>query len=186
MRWRRNGRSSRSRTISRSPRPIPLSKPLTRPQVPCSNPAGGRVPHQGNAYHGRVGRRQNRECHRSRAARRAGRSSRMPVPARFGHRQIVGGVRRRGERDGVGRHHHSCRTSGSTTTPCCTATTCPARTTMRNRWKSWRKWPGVSRSETGIYAESEGTWIATVLTQQHPDLAFAILTSPRSFRAVSR
>lgn len=30
----------------------------------------------------------------------------------------------------------SCRTSGSTTTPCCTATTCPARTTMRNRWKS--------------------------------------------------
>ena len=31
----------------------------------------------------------------------------MPVPARFGHRQIVGGVRRRGERDGVGRHHHS-------------------------------------------------------------------------------
>ena len=41
-----------------------------------------------------------------------------------------------------------------------------------------RKWPGVSRSETGIYAESEGTWIATVLTQQHPDLAFAILTSP--------
>lgn len=49
-----------------------------------------------------------------------------------------------------------------------------------------RKWPGVSRSETGIYAESEGTWIATVLTQQHPDLAFAILTSPRSFRAVSR
>ena len=50
---------------------------------------------------------KNRECHRSRAARRAGRSSRMPVPARFGHRQIVGGVRRRGERDGVGRHHHS-------------------------------------------------------------------------------
>lgn len=49
-----------------------------------------------------------------------------------------------------------------------------------------RKWPGVSRSETGIYAESEGTWIATALTQQHPDLAFAILTSPRSFRAVSR
>lgn len=38
MRWRRNGRSSRSRTISRSPRPIPLSKPLTRPQVPCSKP----------------------------------------------------------------------------------------------------------------------------------------------------
>ncbi len=41
-----------------------------------------------------------------------------------------------------------------------------------------RNWPGVSKSETGIYAESEGTWIATVLTQQHPDLAFAILTSP--------
>ena len=41
-----------------------------------------------------------------------------------------------------------------------------------------RNWPGVSRSETGIYAESEGTWIATVLTRQHPDLAFAILTSP--------
>ena len=41
-----------------------------------------------------------------------------------------------------------------------------------------RNWPGVSKTETGIYAESEGTWIATVLTQQHPDLAFAILTSP--------
>lgn len=45
---------------------------------------------------------------------------------------------------------------------------------------------GREQMETGIYAESEGTWIATVLTQQHPDLAFAILTSPWSFRAVSR
>ena len=33
---------------------------------------------------------------------------------------------------------------------------------------------GVDPAKTGIYAESEGTWIATVLTQQHPDLAFAI------------
>ena len=41
-----------------------------------------------------------------------------------------------------------------------------------------KRWPGVSKTETGIYAESEGTWIATVLTSQHPDIAFTILTSP--------
>ena len=40
-----------------------------------------------------------------------------------------------------------------------------------------RSWPGVDAAKTGIYAESEGTWIATVLTHEHPDLAFAILTS---------
>ena len=40
-----------------------------------------------------------------------------------------------------------------------------------------RSWPGVDASKTGIYAESEGTWIATVLTSEHPDLAFAILAS---------
>ena len=40
-----------------------------------------------------------------------------------------------------------------------------------------RSWPGVDALKTGIYAESEGTWIATVLTSKHPDLAFAILAS---------
>ena len=40
-----------------------------------------------------------------------------------------------------------------------------------------RHWTGVSAAKTGIYAESEGTWIATVLTREHPDLAFAVLTS---------
>lgn len=40
-----------------------------------------------------------------------------------------------------------------------------------------RRWPGVDSTKTGLYAESEGTWIATVLTQEHPDIAFAILTS---------
>lgn len=43
--------------------------------------------------------------------------------------------------------------------------------------KILRAWPGVDASKTGIYAESEGTWIATVLTDEHPDLAFAILAS---------
>lgn len=43
--------------------------------------------------------------------------------------------------------------------------------------KILRTWPGVDASKTGIYAESEGTWIATVLTDEHPDLAFAILAS---------
>ncbi len=41
-----------------------------------------------------------------------------------------------------------------------------------------RSWPGVDASKTGLYAESEGTWIATVLTTEHPEIAFAILTSP--------
>ncbi|QTL80174.1 alpha/beta hydrolase [Bifidobacterium dentium] len=40
-----------------------------------------------------------------------------------------------------------------------------------------RQWPGVDPAKTGLYAESEGTWIATVLTQEHQDIAFAILTS---------
>ena len=44
-----------------------------------------------------------------------------------------------------------------------------------------RKWPGVSRSETGIYAESEGTWIATILTSKRQDIAFAVLTSAPVF-----
>lgn len=43
--------------------------------------------------------------------------------------------------------------------------------------KVLRAWPGVDAAKTGIYAESEGTWIATVLTSEHPDLAFAILAS---------
>lgn len=43
--------------------------------------------------------------------------------------------------------------------------------------KVLRAWPGVDAAKTGIYAESEGTWIATVLTSKHPDLAFTILAS---------
>jgi hypothetical protein len=36
----------------------------------------------------------------------------------------------------------------------------------------------VDASRVGLYAESEGTWIASVMTHDHPDLAFMILTSP--------
>ena len=45
-----------------------------------------------------------------------------------------------------------------------------------------RKWPGVSRSETGIYAESEGTWISTILASKRQDIAFAVLTSAPVFK----
>ncbi|MCI1220184.1 MAG: alpha/beta hydrolase [Bifidobacterium sp.] len=36
----------------------------------------------------------------------------------------------------------------------------------------------VDASRVGLYAESEGTWIASVMAHEHPDLAFMILTSP--------
>ena len=40
---------------------------------------------------------------------------------------------------------------------------------------------GVDPAKTGIYAESEGTWIATILTSKRQDIAFAILTSAPVF-----
>ncbi|MCH4209580.1 alpha/beta hydrolase family protein [Bifidobacterium sp.] len=36
----------------------------------------------------------------------------------------------------------------------------------------------VDASRVGLYAESEGTWIASIMARDHPDLAFMILTSP--------
>lgn len=41
---------------------------------------------------------------------------------------------------------------------------------------------GVDRSHAGIYAESEGTWIATILASQRHDIAFAALTSAPVFK----
>lgn len=41
-----------------------------------------------------------------------------------------------------------------------------------------RHWDGVDASKAGLYAESEGTWIATVVARQDKDVAFAVLTSP--------
>ncbi|MEK0264192.1 alpha/beta hydrolase [Bifidobacterium mongoliense] len=38
--------------------------------------------------------------------------------------------------------------------------------------------PGVDPVHAGIYAESEGTWIASVMAHDHPDIGFMILTSP--------
>ncbi|MBT1181569.1 alpha/beta hydrolase [Bifidobacterium sp. CP2] len=40
-----------------------------------------------------------------------------------------------------------------------------------------RAMPGVDAARTGVYAESEGTWIATLMTSERRDIAFAILTS---------
>lgn len=40
---------------------------------------------------------------------------------------------------------------------------------------------GVDPAKTGIYAESEGTWIATILTSKRQDIAFAVLTSAPVF-----
>ncbi|RSX45172.1 alpha/beta hydrolase family protein [Bifidobacterium castoris] len=44
-----------------------------------------------------------------------------------------------------------------------------------------RDWPGVDRTKAGIYAESEGTWIATLMADRDKDIAFAILTSAPVF-----
>ncbi|WP_425350865.1 alpha/beta hydrolase family protein [Bifidobacterium colobi] len=41
---------------------------------------------------------------------------------------------------------------------------------------------GVDQSHTGIYAESEGTWIATILAAKRHDIAFAALTSAPVFK----
>lgn len=41
-----------------------------------------------------------------------------------------------------------------------------------------KKWPGVDSSKVGLYSESEGTWISSVMTAERKDIAFTILTSP--------
>ncbi|WP_346427467.1 alpha/beta hydrolase [Bifidobacterium sp. SO4] len=41
---------------------------------------------------------------------------------------------------------------------------------------------GVNPAATGIYAESEGTWIATILASSRKDIAFAALTSAPVFK----
>jgi hypothetical protein len=40
-----------------------------------------------------------------------------------------------------------------------------------------KQWPGVDPHKTGLYAESEGTWISSIITAQRHDIAFSILTS---------
>ena len=40
-----------------------------------------------------------------------------------------------------------------------------------------RAMPGVDPGRTGVYAESEGTWISSVMTAERPDLAFSIIVS---------
>lgn len=51
----------------------------------------------------------------------------------------------------------------------------------RDYLTSWRMLAGqkhVNPSQVGVYAESEGTWIASVMAKQQPRIAFMILTSP--------
>lgn len=45
-------------------------------------------------------------------------------------------------------------------------------------WKLLARLNDVNPSQVGVYAESEGTWIATVMAKRQPDIAFMILTSP--------
>lgn len=45
-----------------------------------------------------------------------------------------------------------------------------------------REVDSVNQSSTGIYAESEGTWIATILASERHDIAFAALTSAPVFK----
>lgn len=40
-----------------------------------------------------------------------------------------------------------------------------------------RSMPGVDPGRTGVYAESEGTWISSVMTAERPDIAFSIIVS---------
>jgi hypothetical protein len=40
-----------------------------------------------------------------------------------------------------------------------------------------KHWPGVDAQKTGLYAESEGTWISSIITANRKDVAFSILTS---------
>lgn len=42
--------------------------------------------------------------------------------------------------------------------------------------------PGVDRSYTGVYAESEGTWISTLMSGKRQDIAFSILSSAPVFK----
>lgn len=41
-----------------------------------------------------------------------------------------------------------------------------------------KHWPGVDANKVGLYAESEGTWISSVMTAKRNDVAFTIMTSP--------
>ncbi|PKV09688.1 alpha/beta hydrolase family protein [Bifidobacterium asteroides] len=41
-----------------------------------------------------------------------------------------------------------------------------------------RSWPGVDPTKVGLYAESEGTWISSIMTAKDSSIAFSILTSP--------
>lgn len=45
-------------------------------------------------------------------------------------------------------------------------------------WKLLAGLGNVNPAQVGVYAESEGTWIATVMAKRQPDIAFMILTSP--------
>ncbi|NMN00218.1 hypothetical protein G1C96_0796 [Bifidobacterium sp. DSM 109958] len=40
-----------------------------------------------------------------------------------------------------------------------------------------RAMPGVDPKRTGVYAESEGTWISAVMTDERPDIAFSVIVS---------
>lgn len=55
------------------------------------------------------------------------------------------------------------------------------QTMARDYLVSWKLLAGLSNvdpAQVGVYAESEGTWIASVMAKQQPDIAFMILTSP--------
>lgn len=41
-----------------------------------------------------------------------------------------------------------------------------------------RSWPGVDPARVGVYAESEGTWISSVMTASRKEVAYSIMTSP--------
>lgn len=46
-----------------------------------------------------------------------------------------------------------------------------------------KHWDGVDATKVGLYAESEGTWIASLVAEQEPDLAFAALISAPVYSA---
>lgn len=46
-----------------------------------------------------------------------------------------------------------------------------------------RSLPNVDTSKVGIYAESEGTWITTLITKRDPSIAFTVLVSAPVFSA---
>lgn len=45
-----------------------------------------------------------------------------------------------------------------------------------------RSQPSVDPAKTGVYAESEGTWISTIMAEHRDDIAFGALTSAPVFR----